>query len=235
MMDSTAAKIGRSMKKRVNMRLQMRVRGQRTRSADRIRTERRSRRRNQAGESSGLVLLRLFLRILVSAMPSHLPRMTTSGSAVASSARTAPAAAASRTAVAIGRTNFSFSTYNPAALAATTHGCENGGRLRDSVHEDEEHRRQEDAEHGHAEHPAEHRDAERLPHLRPGPAGDRQRQHAEHERDRGHHDRPEAQLARVEDRGAQVGRPCRARPSRTRRSGSRSCTPGRSAPRTRPA
>src|SRR5215471_843867 len=52
--------------------------------------------------------------------------------------------------------------------------------------------REEQPEHGHAEHPEEHRDAERLTQLRAGPAAERERDDAEDERGGGHEDRAEA-------------------------------------------
>ena len=45
------------------------------------------------------------------------------------------------------------------------------------------HRRQENAEQRHPEHPREHGRSQRLPHLRPGADRDHQRHHAEDERE----------------------------------------------------
>ena len=106
----------------------------------------------------------------------------------------------------------------------------NSRRLAQSLDDVEEHRRQEDAEQRHAQHAAEHRRAQRAAHLRPGPGGEHQRHHAEDEGERGHQDRPQPQPGRLLRRlEAATGLPG-AIAWRTRRSGWRSCTPGRPAP-----
>jgi hypothetical protein len=51
----------------------------------------------------------------------------------------------------------------------------------DAANDIEEHRRQKNAEQGHADHAGEYRHAEGLAHLSPGPVGDHQRKHAEDE------------------------------------------------------
>src|SRR6185312_13027737 len=53
---------------------------------------------------------------------------------------------------------------------------------------------------GHAEHAAENGRAERAAHFRAGSLGEHQWYHAEDERERGHHDGPEPELARNERR-----------------------------------
>ena len=63
----------------------------------------------------------------------------------------------------------------------------------------------------------------------PEPLGDPQRHAAEDERERGHQDRPQPQPRAFERRVDQRPAPPRAAPWRTRRSGSRSSRPGRSA------
>ena len=73
-------------------------------------------------------------------------------------------------------------------------------RLAQPVDDEEEHRRQEDAEQRHAEHAAEDGRAQRPPHLGAGPVRDHQRHHAEDEGERGHHDRPQPQPARLQRR-----------------------------------
>ena len=62
----------------------------------------------------------------------------------------------------------------------------------------EEHRRQEDAEERHAEHSCEDRRAQRSTHLGAGTFSDHQRQHAEDEGERRHHDRPQPQPASLD-------------------------------------
>ena len=77
--------------------------------------------------------------------------------------------------------------------------------------------------------------AQRAPHLGAGPLGDHQRHDAQDEGERGHHDRPQAQLAGLQ-RGLAARRARLALgPWRTRRSGWRSCRPGRPARRSRSA
>ena len=70
-------------------------------------------------------------------------------------------------------------------------------RLAEPLDDVEEHRRQEDAEQRHAEHAAEHRRPQRAPHLGPGPRGDDQRHDAQDEGERGHQDRPQPQPRRL--------------------------------------
>ena len=96
--------------------------------------------------------------------------------------------------------------------------------LRRALRRHVEHRREEQAEDRHAEHPGEHGDAHRLPDLGARPAREHERHDAHDERDRRHQHRPQPHAAGVENR-LHVARP-RARAAwRTRRSGSRSCTP----------
>ena len=102
-------------------------------------------------------------------------------------------------------------------------------RLAQPLDDVEEHRRQEDAEERHAEHAAEDGGAQRPPHLRPGARGDHQRHHAEDEGERGHQDRPQPQPGRFQRRLERGLALARAVAWRTRRSGSRSCTPARPA------
>jgi hypothetical protein len=71
---------------------------------------------------------------------------------------------------------------------------------------EEEDRGEEDAEQRDAEHAGEDGGAEGAAHFRPGPLGDEERDDAEDEGDRGHDDRPEPELAGVED-GLLPGRP----------------------------
>ncbi|KWT85151.1 hypothetical protein APY03_3954 [Variovorax sp. WDL1] len=59
-----------------------------------------------------------------------------------------------------------------------------------------EHRRQEQAERSHADHPGEHRHAHGRAHLGAGTRGQHQRQHTHDECKRGHQDRAQAQPAR---------------------------------------
>ncbi len=68
-----------------------------------------------------------------------------------------------------------------------------------------EHRREEQAEQRHPEHPGEYRDAHRLAHFRSGAAGHDQRHHAGDERQRGHQDRPQAQAASLDHRLQRTG------------------------------
>ena len=60
----------------------------------------------------------------------------------------------------------------------------------------EENGRQEDAKQRHPEHAAEHRRSQRPPHLRPGPLGEDEREHAQDEGERRHQDRPQPQAGR---------------------------------------
>ena len=85
-----------------------------------------------------------------------------------------------------------------------------------------EHRREEEAERGDADHSGEHRDAHRLAHLGAGAGGEGERHDAHHERHRRHQDRTQPQAARL-DRGVHRRR-ARRTPARARipRSGSRS-------------
>ena len=131
--DSTVAKIGRSMKKRVNMFNC----GQWT--AGRSRSE-----------------------------PRACGHLADAGATAGQRPRTRPAG---------GRTS-TATTYSAASLAATTHGCVNSRPCvsRSTTAKNTGVRKMPNS--GHADHPAEHRHAQRLPHLGPGPAGHRQRQHA---------------------------------------------------------
>ena len=63
-----------------------------------------------------------------------------------------------------------------------------------------EHRREDQAEEGDAEHAGEHRHAHGVPHLGAGAAGEHQRHHAHDERERGHEDRAEPDAAGLERR-----------------------------------
>ncbi len=66
-----------------------------------------------------------------------------------------------------------------------------GARAADHI----EHRREDQAEQGYADHAEEYRRAEGLPHLRPRARRDRQRQNAEDEGEGGHQDRAQADSA----------------------------------------
>ena len=57
------------------------------------------------------------------------------------------------------------------------------------------------------EHSADHRTPDRVAPARPGAAGDRQRQDAEHERQTGHQDRSQPQLRRLQRRLATTSHP----------------------------
>ena len=107
--------------------------------------------------------------------------------------------------------------------------CLSGRLPRQRAQQHVEHRRQEEAEDGHADHAGEHRDAHGVAHLGAGAGREHQRQHAHDEGERGHQDRPQPQPARL-DRGLAPAcarrTPARAR---TRRSGSRSSPTGRPA------
>ncbi len=73
--------------------------------------------------------------------------------------------------------------------------CLTSGRPDQLAQGDVEHRGQEQAEQGHAEHAGEHGDAGDRAHFRAGAVREHQRHGAGDERDRGHHDRAQAQAA----------------------------------------
>ena len=73
-------------------------------------------------------------------------------------------------------------------------------RFAQPLNDREKHRGQKNTEQRHTHHAAEHGNSQRPPHLGPGPGGHSKRDHADDERKRGHEDRPQPQLARLQRR-----------------------------------
>src|SRR6185437_14163239 len=69
----------------------------------------------------------------------------------------------------------------------------------EAAHQHIEDRREDQPEHGDAEHPEEYGDTDRLAHFGPRAGRKHQRQHAENERKRGHQNRTQSQPARLDD------------------------------------
>ncbi len=179
-MDSTAAKIGRSMKKRENTAVKPHF--------DRMRSG------SSSGASSrpsgGAWPLPLpaapfpFTWTTLTGVGGACPLEGAAGRAAARLLHNRPISDARR-------------PQQPPRAAPGVRADEPEHRLFRRAFDDvEEHRRQEDAEQRHAQHPAEDGQAQRPPHLRPGADRDHQRHDAEDERERGHQDRPQTQLHR---------------------------------------